>query len=144
MQPSLQRPSALLKPTLDTPFHIDYSWFERSGEDVRREILSHLFPVQREHISHDAEPRMVDYVDPDTGEVFVVDEVRMFVMDAAKDPAFINAQISVIDSVFRVFLANGNQPLTPNELAERLEKPARTILGAISGKQIYKGIRPAL
>jgi hypothetical protein len=144
MQPSLQRPSVLLKPTLDTPYHIDYSWFERSGEDLRREILSQLSQDQRDHISHDSEPRMVDYVDPDSGEVLVVDEIRMAIMTAARDPGFITEQISVIDGVFRVFLANNNQPLTPTELAERLGKPARTILGAISGRQIYKGIRPAL
>ena len=37
-----QKPSALVKPTLDTTFHIDYSWWDRTGEDLRTYLLSHL------------------------------------------------------------------------------------------------------
>jgi len=144
MQSPIGKSNILAKPTLDTPFHIDYSWFERTDVDLRREILSQLGPEQRERLSQsEDQEQLLDYVDPNTGEVTQVDELGLEIQVAAQDPNFINPQTSVIDSVFRIFLANSNQPLTPNEIAERLSRPAKTILGAISGRQIYKGIRPA-
>jgi hypothetical protein len=48
----------------------------------------------------------------------------------------------VVDSIFRVFLANGNIALSPRELADRIGRPASLILKTLSGGQIYKGIRP--
>ncbi|MBE2184926.1 MAG: hypothetical protein IAE89_15965 [Anaerolineae bacterium] len=144
MQSPIGKSNILAKPTLDTPFHIDYNWFERTDVDLRREILSQLGPEQRERLSQsEDQEQLLDYVDPNTGEVTQVDELGLEIQVAAQDPNFINPQTSVIDSVFRIFLANSNQPLTPNEIAERLSRPAKTILGAISGRQIYKGIRPA-
>lgn len=136
------KPGILLKPTLDTKFHIDYSWWNKSNEDLRMYLLSHLLPEQRERLSHNDEARIVDYVDPDTGEVFQLDELGLAIQIAAEDPNFINEQTSLVDSIFRVFLANGNLPLTPDELAERTGRSAQTILKTLSGKQIYKGIRP--
>ena len=40
----------------------------------------------------------------------------------SKDPAFINRRLSVLESVFRLFLANGNQPLSLRELGEQLRE----------------------
>jgi hypothetical protein len=48
----------------------------------------------------------------------------------------------VVDSIFRVFLANGNQPLSARELERIIGRPASTILKTLSGGRIYKGIRP--
>ena len=50
----VQKPSALIKPTLDTTYHIDYSWWERN-DDLRTYLLSHLPPEQRERISGSTE-----------------------------------------------------------------------------------------
>lgn len=138
------KPGFLMKPTLETKFHIDYSWWERSSEDLRMYLLSHLLPEQRERLSQSDEDRTVDYIDPDTGEVFQLDELGLAIQIAAEDPNFINQQTSLVDSVFRVFLANGNLPLTPLELAERTGRSANTILKTLSGAQIYKGIRAIL
>ncbi len=80
------KPSALVKPTLDTTFHIDYSWWDRSGEDLRVYLFSHLSPEQREHLSSDAENHVVDYVDPDTGEVTQMDELQLALQVAAHSP----------------------------------------------------------
>ncbi|MBZ0280487.1 MAG: hypothetical protein K8L97_07075 [Anaerolineae bacterium] len=138
------KPSFLMKPTLDTKYHIDYSWWERSSEDLRMYLLSHLLPEQRERLSQNDEQRMVDYIDPETGEVFQLDELGLAIQIAAEDPNFINPHTSLVDSIFRVFLANGNFPMTPRELAERTGRQANTILKTLSGGQIYKGIRPIL
>lgn len=136
------KPSALVKPTLDTLFHIDYSWWERGGGDLRIYTISHLTPEQRERLSQSGEQQVVDYIDPDTGEVFQLDELGLMIQQAAKDPDFINPHTSVVDSIFRVFLANGNTPLSPRELADQIGRPASLILKTLSGGRIYKGIRP--
>jgi hypothetical protein len=138
------RPSFLNKPTLETKFHIDYSWWEKSSEDLRTYLLSHLLPEQRERLSQTTEARRVDYIDPETGEVFELDELGLAIQIAADDPDFINPQTSLVDSVFRVFLANGNLPLNPHELEEETERAAATILKTFGGTTIYKGIRPIL
>lgn len=138
------KPSALVKPTLDTRFHIDYSWWQRSSEDLRMYLLSHLLPEQRERLSQSDEQRIVDYVDPETGEVTQLDELGLAIQIAAEDPNFINPQTSMVDSIFRVFLANGNEPLTPRQLAQRTGRPASVILKTLSGARVYKGIRPSI
>jgi hypothetical protein len=48
----------------------------------------------------------------------------------------------LVDAVLRVFLANGNTPQTPRELGEKLGRRPETILRTLSGRQVYKGIRP--
>jgi hypothetical protein len=137
------KPSFLIKPTLDTKYHIDYSWWDRSPGDLRVYLLSHLLPEQRERLSQAMEHRVVDYIDPETGEVTQLDELGLAIQLAAKDPNFINPHTSLVDSIFRVFLANGNMPLSPRELADRTGRPASLILKTLSGGQIYKGIRPS-
>lgn len=138
------KPSVLIKPTLDTRFYVDYSWWERSEEDLNTYLISHLLPEQREALSQTTERRIIDYIDPDTGEVLQLDELALAIRLAAADPNFISPQTSLVDSIFRVFLANGNIPLTPRELAEQTGRDANTILKTLSGIRIYKGIRPHL
>lgn len=142
MQSSAGKPSMLVKPTLDTKYHVDYDWWTRSGEDLRVYLLSHLLPEQRDRLSQTTEQRTVDYIDPDTGEVTQLDDLDLAIRLAADDPNFINPQASTVDSLFRVFLANGNTPMTPRELEEATGRSASVILKMLSGKQIYKGIRP--
>lgn len=136
------KPSALVKPTLDTTFHIDYSWWDRSGDDLRVYMLSHLSPEQRERLSAGGDDRVVDFIDPDTGEVSQLGELDLALQLAARDPDFINPHASVVDSIFRVFLANGNLPLSPNQLGDLIGRSPATILKTISGARVYKGIRP--
>lgn len=137
------KPSFLLKPTLDTRFHIDYDWWDRSsGEDLRIYMLSHLLPDQRDRLSQVQQDRVIDFVDPETGEVSQLDELGLAVRMAAQEPDFINSQISTVDAIFRVFLRNGNRPLSPRELEQQTGTPASTILKMLSGVRIYKGIKP--
>ena len=142
MQSPPAKPSALVKPTLDTRFHIDYSWWERSGEDLRIYLLSHLAPERRERLLLQGESRTLDFIDPETGEISRLDELQMAIRSAAQDPAFISPHTSVVDGIFRVFLANDNRPLSSGEIAEYVGRPASVILKTLSGGRIYKGIRP--
>jgi hypothetical protein len=145
MTTAASKPSALIKPTLDTKYHIDYSWWERNTDphDLRIYLLSHLPPEQRERLSQQEEGSTVDYIDPETGEVTQLDALGLALKTAAADPNFINPHTSLVDSIFRVFIANGNVPLSPRELAEYIpDRSAATILKTLSGAQVYKGIRP--
>lgn len=142
MQTSAGRPSVLAKPTLDTLYHVDYNWWDRSNEDLRTYLLSHLLSEQRERLSQNAETRVVDHVNPETGEVTQLDELQLAIQQAAQDAQFINPHTSLVDSIFRVFLTNGNQPMTPRELEARTGRSASVILKTLSGGRIYRGIRP--
>jgi hypothetical protein len=143
MQTSAGRPTALAaKPTIDTKYSIDYNWWEQNREDLRTYLLSHLLPEQRERLSQTTETRVVDRVDPETGEVTQLDELQLAIQTAAEDPNFINPHTSLVDSIFRVYMANGNQPLSPRELEEQTGRSASVILKTLSGGRIYKGIRP--
>jgi hypothetical protein len=139
------KPSAFIKPTLDTRFHIDYDWWERSpGEDLRIYLLSHLQPDQRTRLeqSSNGDDQKVDYIDPETGEVFQANALELALRIAAQEEGFINLETSLVDSVFRVLLRNGNNPVSSRELEAQTGRPAQTILKMLSGGQVYKGIRP--
>ncbi|MGJ3238891.1 MAG: hypothetical protein ACFE0Q_09330 [Anaerolineae bacterium] len=136
------KPGVLLKPTLDTKFQIDYEWWERENNDLRAYMLTHLPPEIREKFADTEADQVVDYVDPETGEVFQLDELGLAIQEAAKMDDFINPQASLVDSVFRVFLANGNTPRTPRELEHDTQRDARTILKTFGGVRIYRGVRP--
>jgi hypothetical protein len=141
MQPG--KSGTLIKPTLDTRFHIDYDWWQREQpKDLRPYLLSHLPPDRREHLQKQEVDRVLDYVHPDTGEVFRLDELGLAIQEAARQPDFINPQTSLVDSIFRVFLSNGNLPRSPRELAIDTRRDAQTILKTVGGMKIYKGIRP--
>jgi hypothetical protein len=133
-----------VKPTLDTKFHIDYSWWDREDRDLRTYLISHLLPAQRESFSNNQDESTIDWIDPVTAEVRRVDSLQQSLTEAAKDPQYITEHTTLVDAVFRVFLANGNQPLSPNELSKRINRQSATILKTLSGAQVYKGIRPLI
>jgi hypothetical protein len=140
MQPP--KVGVIVKPTLDTKFHIDYDWWQRGEEDLQPYMLTHLPPDKRDYFANNDSTKIVDYIHPDTGEVFRLDELGLAIQEAARQTDFINPQTSLIDSVFRVFLANGNLPRTPRELANDTGRSADVILKTLGGIKVYKGIRP--
>jgi hypothetical protein len=127
---------------MDTKFHIDYAWWERENNDLRSYILTHLPQDLRDQMTDKDEFEQIDYIDPQTGEVTRLDELGMAIREAASRDDYINPQTSLVDSVFRVFLANGNTPRTPKELEDDTGRDARTILKTFGGIRVYRGIRP--
>ncbi|NCT20633.1 hypothetical protein GW781_05720 [bacterium] len=86
----------------------------------------------------------MDFVDPETAEVHPMDGLQHTILvHCARQPGFVTAQTQLVEAVFRTFLANGNSPLSPVELAERLNRPANTILTTLAGPRVYRGLRPA-
>ncbi|MBI5290563.1 MAG: hypothetical protein HY872_01665 [Chloroflexi bacterium] len=135
----------LVKPTLKTPFHIDYLWWERQQRELRVYLHSHLCDEHRAKFEAVEDAGEVDWVDADTAEVQRVDGVQHALrIHCSLQPSYLEAHTSLVDAVFRVFLANGNTPLTPFELAERIGRPGQetTVLRTLSGARVYKGLRP--
>lgn len=133
----------LVKPTLDTPFHIDFGWWEREGLHLGVELRTHLCQEHRAVFSEYFDTEKIDWVDEKTGEVTQVDGVRHVLrIHCSKQPDYINENLSLVDAVFRVFLANGNTPLTCRELGDIIGRPPERILRTLAGRQVYKGIRP--
>jgi hypothetical protein len=132
-----------VKPTVHTKFHIDMDWWEESGQNFRVHLLSHLCRECQERYKNYREAELIDWIDANTGEVAQVDGLwHSLRICCSSKPEYINDVTPLTTAVFRVFLANGNDPLTPLELEERLHRPAETILRTIGGFKVYHGIKP--
>jgi hypothetical protein len=133
---------SLARPTLSTLYHIDFDWWSQNDQEWRIHLRSCL-PSEYQQAFADAETEEVDWIDPETAEVQKVDGLQHVLINyAAETPEFITSQTTVIESVFRTLLANGNNPMTAMELGEKLKRPPMTILRTISGIRVYRGIRP--
>ena len=71
--------------------------------------------------------------------------------ESVKDTGFIIGQLPILESISRFFLANGNQPLTLEELGEKLSerrggdtsRTSEEILLRLLKSAQYYGLRPA-
>jgi hypothetical protein len=136
---------SLVKPTLQTRYHIDFDWWSQSDRDWRVHLSSLLCPEHQEAFADFKADEMVDWVDPETAEVQMVDGLQhILITHCAKEEGFISERTALVDAVFRLFLANGNDPMTVSDLAERLGRPAHILLKTLSGGRVYRGIRPMM
>lgn len=136
---------SLIKPTLQTRYHIDFAWWQKNANDWHVHLTSLLCPEHKEMFSKMQSGDLIDFVDPETAEVRPMDGLQQIILThCARQPDFVTGQTAMVEAVFRTFLANGNGPLSAQELSERLGRPANTILITLSGLRVYKGIRPIL
>ena len=134
---------SLLKPTAKTPFHIDFDWWKKNERDWHVFLRSLLCPEHQAVFAETGESGMIDWIDPQTAEVKPVDGVQHALMShCALLPEFSDAHTAMVEAVFRIFLVNGNTPMSTDELSKRLGRPADTILRTISGPRVYRGLRP--
>ncbi len=134
---------SLLKPTAKTPFHIDFEWWKKNERDWHVFLRSLLCTEHQETFAEMDEGGMIDWIDPQTAEVKLVDGIQHALMShCALLPEFSDARTAVVEAVFRIFLVNGNTPMSAEELAGRLGRPADTILKTIAGPRVYRGLRP--
>jgi hypothetical protein len=134
---------SLIKPTSTTPFQIDFDWWRENDREWRVYLRGLLGPEQEARLSEISGEEMVDWVDPRTAEVRRVNVLQFLLMDHyASKGSGAEEGTSLVESIFRSFLANGNQALSSEELGELLGRPAQTILRTLSGARVYRGIRP--
>ena len=134
---------SLVKPTVDTPFHIDFAWWKKNERDWHVYLRSLLCAEHQEVYANVEQGETIDWVDPVTAEVKPVEAVQNALMThCVKQPEFLTSQTALVEAVFRLFLTNGNAPMSSRELGERLRRPPETILRTLAGARVYKGIRP--
>ena len=134
---------SLLKPDANTPFHIDFDWWMRNERDWHVFLRSLLCNEHREAFVNVEEGELIDWVDADTAEVKQVDGIQNALMShCALLPDFVDAHTTLVEAVFRTFLVNGNSPMSAEELARKLNRPADTILKTLAGGRVYRGLRP--
>lgn len=134
---------SLLKPTVKTPFHIDFEWWKQNERDWQVFMRSLLCAEHQEAFASIEEGDLIDWIDPETAEVKQVDGLQHAIIShCARQPEFSNEKTALVEAVFRNFLANGNIPMSAEELGKRLGRPADTILRTISGARVYRGLRP--
>jgi hypothetical protein len=138
-----QKQFSVVKPTINTPYHIDFEWWKTHDNNWRVFLFGCLCSEHQLLFQNQNEETMIDWVDPVTAEIKEVDGLQTTLMDhCAKEPGFLSIS-STVDTIFRVFLSNGNTPTSSQQLSDKIGRPADTILKTISGFTVYKGIRPS-
>lgn len=137
-----KRPS-LVKPSIHTPFHIDFDWWQKNERDWHVYLRSLLCAEHQAAFADLEQGQTIDWIDPATAEVKPVEGVQNTLMThCVKQPDFLTQQTALVEAVFRLFLANGNMPMSSQDLSARLQRPAEIILRTLAGPRVYKGIRP--
>ena len=133
------------RPTTSTPFHIDWDWWTENEQNYRLYLFEQLCEDCRQRFADTLDVQEVDWIDPETAEVTRADALLMCLRTrCVNEPDFINAKLPLTAAVFRVFLMNGNKPLSSDELHDYLPwRPPRTILKVIGSRSVHYGIRPS-
>jgi len=134
---------SLVKPTVDTPFHIDFAWWKKNERDWHVYLRSLLCAEHQDAFANVEEGEMIDWIDPKTAEVKPVEGVQNALMThCVKQPDFLTNQTALVEAVFRLFISNGNVPLSSGELGAKLNRPPEIILRTLASARVYKGIKP--
>ena len=140
--PDIQRHS-LLKPTVQTPFHIDFDWWKNNDSNWKIHLQACLCEEHRAMFSDLGNIDTIDWIDPETAEVKPVDGLLHILMThCSHQPDFITSFTTTVDVAFRTLLANGNSPLSSEQIGSATGRKSDTILRTLAGPRIYKGIRP--
>ncbi len=134
------------RPTIETSFHLDWAWFERNHINVENVIRNQLTPRVARRFPEEQAVEILDYIDPETGEVFRMDALREAIMSECQwEPDYITGEIPLVQAVLRIFLANNNKSLTTNDLAQRLGRAdPETILRVLTSGGVQMGIVPQM
>jgi hypothetical protein len=138
------RKLSIVKPTLDTPFHIDFDWWRDHDREWRVHLRSLLSPEAQEKFADIINgDDLIDWVDPETAEIQQVDGLQHVVIThSAQEEDFLDPHTALVEAVFRLLLKHGNTPLTVVDLGEELSRDPKQLLRLLSGVRVYRGIRP--
>ena len=134
-----------VKPTVDTPFYIDYSWWEGQSVDINIQLLDHLPENLREAYAGKRVDEKIDLIDWETGSVQQVEGLQYLIaIQCSEDPSYIMQAPTLLETVFRVFLSNGNQPLSSRALSPLVGRQPEKILRLLAVGKVRKGLRPVI
>jgi hypothetical protein len=145
---NLSNPRPILKAILRTQmtpatrFFVDFEWWEKADLDIKTYLYSRL-PIEEDETSMDLERELIDLVDMQTGQVRQVDGFQYIVQAYFRQmPKDFLRTTSMVDAVFCALLANANEPMTAQELADAVDRPVDVVLKTLGGPRIYQGIKP--
>jgi len=125
---------------INTPFHIDLAWWSLRGRSLRR----FLAEILNEEEADLAPAAPLDYIDPQTAEVFQLDPLWVKVLSTkARRSDYITPTTPLTNAVLRAFIESVNQPLTSVDLYRRLNRSTpETILRVLRTARTEYGIVP--
>ncbi len=121
---------------LKTRWFIDVEWYNLHHRSFFILVRERLCPKCRQQLKLDKK---------EVSEAKLLTTIKKC---CAKEPGFITAELPILESIFRLLLANGNQPLGLEELGKQLSErsgyPYRTsveILSRLLESDQYYGLR---
>jgi hypothetical protein len=116
---------------------IDLDWYQFNNRSFLILAQERLCPKCRERL------------EVEEGEISAADLLIATKDCCSKEPGFITGELPILESIFRLFLANGNQPLDLEELGKQLSEwrggaPYRTsgeVLPRLLESDRYYGLR---
>lgn len=85
---------------------IDLAWYQKNSRSFLALAQGHLCPKCRERLQE--------------GEISAADLLATIKDCCSKTPDFITGRLPILERIFRLFLASGNQPLDVEELGKQL------------------------
>jgi hypothetical protein len=125
---------------VNTPFHIDLAWWSQRGRSLRR-FLAEMLDEEEADLAPAAP---LDYIDPQTAEVYQLDPLWVQVLSTrSRRPDYITPTTPLTNAVLRAFIESVNQPLTAVDLCRRLGRSSpETILRVLRTARTEYGIVP--
>ncbi|MDO8671442.1 MAG: hypothetical protein Q7O66_08450 [Dehalococcoidia bacterium] len=113
----------------DTRYHVDTDWYKQRGRSFEVMGQSRMCPNCKKKLGTETEER-VPKIDQKSGRVAFENRKVPFGSNpfvvlrdcCGKKKEFIGASTPILESVFRLLLANANQPLTLEDLKQKLEE----------------------
>lgn len=142
-----------------TKYYIDTSWYDQNDHSFRVIAQARLCQSCKKKLGTETQER-VPTIDRRTGRVvfelrsvpFADNPMSVIRSDCSKQRDFITTETPVTEAIFRIFLANSNQPMEVQRLREELsnyislsERPhnyAPELLERIIRADTYYGLRP--
>jgi len=133
-------------PDVQTKFCIDLNWWALMGRDFHLFLRDSLCAGCQMEVGETTELRQLDWVDQKTGEVRRVDALwGRLITCCSRKSEWITSSTPLMTAIFRVLLANGNVPMSPTEIHEKIGKSnPLTILRVLTSGQSRYGIVPVL
>jgi hypothetical protein len=133
------------RPDVHTKFHIDLDWWRKSHKDIGIYMKDLLCAECKETLSGYTTGEEYDWVDDENATVTQEEALWHTIRTCCgQKPDYITPGTPIIDAIFMTFLANGNKPLSIQELHKKIDKrPPDFILRMLTKGQVYMGLRPA-
>jgi len=119
----------------DQRWFVDLDWFQQNNRSFLRLAYGCLCPKCQEQLK---------------GDISAADLLTNIRDCCSKTPAFLTTRLPILESVFRLFLANGNQPLSLEEIGKQLRdwrgadtyRTSVEVLSRLLSHDQYYGLRP--